>query len=215
MESAPTIQTQQSALPESAPAPQKRGAETSLRTCLATGEELSKDFLIRFVVGPDNSIVPDLSANLPGRGLWVKAEREAIETAARKNLFSKAAKTSVTVDKSLTDHVEALLRKRCLDFMGLAKRAGATVLGQPQVEAALRSQQLGLLLVAQDAVQSLENRGVAVNRLFTRTEMGAAFGYEQNVYVGLLRHTLTDKLKIEIARLEKIALQHNMTDGNG
>ncbi len=176
---------------------------------------MPKDELIRFVVAPDNSIVPDLAGNLPGRGLWVKAEREAIETAARKNLFSRAAKISVTVDKSLANLVEALLRKRCLDFMGLACRAGAAVIGQPQVEAALKPGQLGLLLVAQDAPSSFDNRGMAMNRLFTRTELGAAFGYAQTVYVGFRPHTLTQKLKTDLARLEKIALKDHMSQGNG
>ena len=32
------------------------------------------DELIRFVVGPDG-VVPDLKRKLPGRGLWVTAER--------------------------------------------------------------------------------------------------------------------------------------------
>ena len=44
------------------------------RRCLVTGAVLPKADLIRFVVGPDDSIVPDLAQNLPGRGLWVTAD---------------------------------------------------------------------------------------------------------------------------------------------
>src|SRR5882672_6518751 len=121
---------------------------SSTRTCLVTSEELPKDELVRFVIGPDNSVVPDLAQNLPGRGLWVKAAREPIATAARKNLFSKAAKASVRADANLADLVETLLRKRCFDFMGLARGAGLAVLGQNQVEASLRARQLALFLLA-------------------------------------------------------------------
>src|ERR1700733_13639030 len=102
MESAPTLQNQTSGMPEATL------TRSPLRMCLVTREELPKDALVRFVVGPDHSIVADLSCNLPGRGLWVKSTREAITTAAQKNLFAKAAKTSVTVDKNLADQVEAL-----------------------------------------------------------------------------------------------------------
>src|ERR1700722_1900926 len=120
MESVPTLHDQPSGAPEGAILhPQERmpAMSESVRKCLATSEELSKDDLIRFVVGPDTSLVPDLAQNLPGRGLWVKAERDAIALAAKKNLFAKAAKTSVKVVPELADQVAALLRKRCLDFM--------------------------------------------------------------------------------------------------
>src|SRR5437870_12059149 len=47
----------------------------SLRRCVVTRAVLPKAALVRFVVGPTGEIVPDVAARLPGRGLWVKAER--------------------------------------------------------------------------------------------------------------------------------------------
>ncbi len=38
--------------------------------------------MIRFVVGPDRQIVPDLAGRLPGRGLWLSASGDVIEFAA-------------------------------------------------------------------------------------------------------------------------------------
>jgi len=43
------------------------------RTCLATRELRPKSELIRFVTGPDGSVVPDIAGKLPGRrskGNW-------------------------------------------------------------------------------------------------------------------------------------------------
>src|ERR1700722_18822072 len=94
-------------------------SHTSERKCLVTGEVRPKDELIRFVAAPDHSITPDLAQNLPGRGLWVTADREAITTAARKNLFARAAKAQVKADPALADRVVELMKKRCLDFLGL------------------------------------------------------------------------------------------------
>ena len=185
---------------------------SSERRCLATGEMLPKGELIRFVVGPDHSLVPDLAQNLPGRGLWVKADRAALTLAAEKNLFAKAAKTSVKIPAEFLEQVTSLLRRRCLDFLGLAKRAGIAVLGQPQVEAALKARKLALLLIADDAAGNLPRTDLAPVRFLTRTDMGAALGYGQNVYVGFMPHALTDKLKTELARLEKIALQHHINE---
>src|SRR5882724_11710040 len=46
-----------------------------LRTCIVTGEEGTPERMIRFVVGPQGEVVPDLARKLPGRGLWVRAGR--------------------------------------------------------------------------------------------------------------------------------------------
>src|SRR5262249_22466331 len=118
------------------------------RRCLVTGEVLPKEALIRFVIGPDASVVPDLAHGLPGRGLWLKAGRAFIDTAVQKNLFARAAKAQARPAADLADQVERLMRKRCLDFIGLARGAGIAVLGQPQVEAALKAGKIGLLLLA-------------------------------------------------------------------
>jgi predicted RNA-binding protein YlxR (DUF448 family) len=190
----------------------------SERKCLVTGKTLPKDDLIRFVIAPDHSVVPDLAHNLPGRGLWVTADRSSIEIAAKKNLFAKAAKTAAKPDSHLADIVANLLRKRCLDFLGLARRSGIAVLGQPQVEAAMKGAKLALLLLADDATQmtdvryqmsgstgSLTSDICHLSSVFTRDELGAALGHDQLVYVGLQPHNLTERLQAELARLEKIA----------
>ena len=54
------------------------------RKCIATNELHLKDILIRFVVGPDDQIVPDIAGKLPGRGIYVLALRSALETAVEK-----------------------------------------------------------------------------------------------------------------------------------
>ena len=66
-----------------------------VRTCIATGEQGAPVRMIRFVVGPQGDVVPDLARRLPGRGMWVRAERAAIEHAVAKNLFAKSAKAAV------------------------------------------------------------------------------------------------------------------------
>jgi predicted RNA-binding protein YlxR (DUF448 family) len=188
----------------------------SERRCIVTGDVCAKDGLIRFAISPDKIVVPDLAQNLPGRGLWVTASHDAIQTAARKNLFSKAAKQTVKADPNLADHVAQLMRKRCLEFIGLARRSGIAVLGQPQVEAALKSKHLALLLLASDASQTPEQLRSLIPAfcLLTRDELGAALGHEQIVYAGLKAHGLTDKLKTALAQLTKLS-PPDLTKVNG
>ncbi|MGH6930578.1 MAG: DUF448 domain-containing protein, partial [Dongiaceae bacterium] len=59
-----------------------------LRRCIVTRATLPKDVLVRFVIGPSGEIVPDVWGKLPGRGLWVKSDRAALESAVAKNLFA-------------------------------------------------------------------------------------------------------------------------------
>ena len=42
-----------------------------LRRCIVTRESLPKERMIRFVLGPDRELVPDLAGKLPGRGMWL------------------------------------------------------------------------------------------------------------------------------------------------
>ncbi len=181
------------------------GVSDAERRCLASGKMKPRAEMIRFVIGPDNAVVPDLSENLPGHGLWVSATPEAICLASKKNLFAKAAKTTAHPAASLTEDVARLLHKRCLEFLGLAKGAGIAVLGEAQTEAALRANKLALYLHAPDATRVLDNRNsIAECETFSRDAMGAAFGYDQIVYAGIAPHRLTEKLKLEIKRLQSM-----------
>lgn len=51
-----------------------------LRRCVVTRESLPKERMIRFVLGPDRQVVPDLAAKLPGRGMWLSAAWDVIES---------------------------------------------------------------------------------------------------------------------------------------
>ena len=113
-----------------------RGAE---RRCLATGQVLPKAALVRFVVGPDGALVVDVEERLPGRGLWVKADRAALEKAAAKRLFGRSARQMVIVPGDLPAQVVARLERRCLDLLGLARRAGLAVAGFEKVRDWIRS----------------------------------------------------------------------------
>jgi len=53
----------------------------SERRCIASGKVQPTTGMIRFVVGPESEIVPDVLGKLPGRGIWITAERAALEKA--------------------------------------------------------------------------------------------------------------------------------------
>jgi len=121
-----------------------------VRRCILTRERHPRARLLRFVLDPDGQVVPDVDERLPGRGLWLSPGRDVIEMAASRRAFSRAARRPVTVPSDLADRVEALLVRRCLNILGLARRGGQVVTGFEKVRARLRERPVGVLLAASD-----------------------------------------------------------------
>ena len=170
----------------------RRAAEDQ-RRCVATGESRQRDDLIRFVVAPDSSVVPDLDGRLPGRGLWLTPDRALLEKTRLTQVFSRAAKASVTVAPDLADRLERMLAQRCIDYLGLARRAGQAVVGYEQVRAFLRERGggAGALVAARDGaaggrdkIRHLAPKAPLVTVLDS-AELGAAFGTGAVVHVAL------------------------------
>jgi predicted RNA-binding protein YlxR (DUF448 family) len=127
------------------------------RRDLVSGAVMGETRLIRFVAAPDGTVTPDLGRKLPGRGLWVAADRASVEQAARKGGFSRSAKAKLSAAPDLADQVETLLVRQCLDRLGLARRAGALTSGFEKVSALVSSGRAAWLIEASDG--SADGRG--------------------------------------------------------
>ncbi|MDP9196702.1 MAG: RNA-binding protein [Pseudomonadota bacterium] len=182
------------------------GLRSPLRRCIVTGAVDSRDTLIRFVAAPDGHVVPDLAASLPGRGYWVQARRDILETAIRKNLFSRAARKPVRAGSDLPALVETLLRQRCLDLLGLARRAGQMVFGFDNVDAALRSGRAEVILTASDAGADGRNKiqglaaGKTVTESFDSSALGSVCGRDRIIHVALFQGALARNFLAEVKR---------------
>lgn len=163
------------------------------RRCIVTGEVRPAEALVRFVVGPDGQVVPDIAGRLPGRGLWVSAQADAIETAAKKGLFSRAARAKVAVPPDLAGQVRAALTARLLDLLGLAKKAGQVTAGLAKVEEASAKRHMLALFLAADAgaegrrnaARLAEKAGIPVIEAFTAAQLGLALGRANVVHAAL------------------------------
>ncbi len=127
--------------------------ELNPRSCIVSRERLDRQHLIRFVIGPDNEVYPDLKETLPGRGVWVEAKRTSVQTAVDKRLFAKAFKQDVRAREDLAELVDRLLGERALQALALTKKAGLLVTGFSKVDSAVRANNVDLLLHASDAAE--------------------------------------------------------------
>lgn len=187
------------------------------RRCLVTRTAEPREGLIRFAVGPDGTVVPDLAERLPGRGLWLTARRDIVQTACAKGAFARAARRRVTVPDGLDLLVESLLARRCIELIGLARRAGLVTTGYGKVRAALSADRVALLLAPLDATgrdaaelagRADTTRRRAANRpevtrwaVLTRAELGAVLGRDDAVHVALSAAPLTERIERELSRL--------------
>lgn len=176
------------------------------RRCIVTGEVQPKAGLIRFVAGPDGQVVPDLAEKLPGRGIWVSADRAAIDKAAAKGLFSRAAKAPVRMPDGLADLIEAGLARRVVELVSLARKSGIAVAGFEKVKGWLAEGRAKVLLQASDGSERGKGKlwtptGGRWFGCLTASELGLSFGRDHVIHGALAAGGLTDKVILEASRL--------------
>jgi predicted RNA-binding protein YlxR (DUF448 family) len=179
------------------------------RRDLATRQVMDESRLIRFVAAPDGSVAPDLGRKLPGRGMWVEATRAAVDEAVKRNLFARAAKAQLKPASDLSDLIEALLARRCLDQLGLARREGVLVSGFEKAAAAIRAGRAAWLVEAADGAADGRGKLLALARhqttricgTFGVDDLSLALGLENAIHAVLLEGGRADRWTLEVERL--------------
>ena len=181
------------------------------RRDIVSGQVMDEAALVRFVAGPGGLVVPDLARKLPGRGLWVAADRVSVETAVKKGAFSRAAKAKLAASADLADQVETLLRRRLLDGLGLAKRAGELISGFEKVASTLNAGKAAWLIEASDGAADGRRKILNVARkspkppqlcgLFDAEELGLALGAENVIHTAFLAGRGADRWTADVRRL--------------
>jgi predicted RNA-binding protein YlxR (DUF448 family) len=186
------------------------------RTCIVTREVHPPAEMIRFVLGPDDQVVPDLKHKLPGRGAWVTARAEMVETAVKRRLFSRAFKTEAKAPATLSKDIDAWLLADLRQSLALANKAGAVVTGFTKVEAAIAAEKpLAALVHAAEAAEdgrrklagALRKRfgeaisGVPVIDVLPGAELDLALGRPHVIHAGLVAGAGSDGFLMRWHRL--------------
>lgn len=194
----------------------RKSARGTERLCAATGTVRPVDDMIRFVVSPEGTAVPDLKRRLPGRGVWVTATRDALRQAIARKAFARSFKRDVRPAPELIQLTERLLERAALDALSIAHKAGQAVAGFTRIEAALAQGGVAALLHASDAApdgvrklngaarRNSEDHGtVAVLDAFTSAQLDLAMGRSNVVHAALLAGPESRTFLTRSARLER------------
>ena len=154
--------------------------------------------------------MPDILEKLPGRGIWVAAERSALETAVKKGLFARGAKQQVSVSDTLVDDVEALLAKRLIDGISMARKAGKAVAGFEKVKDWLGREEARILFQAIDGSERGKSKLFPPGgkgsffEVLTASELGLSFGRERVIHAALGFGGLTERIREDAIRLSGV-----------
>ncbi len=169
-----------------------RDRSEPIRRCLVTRRSGSRDRLVRFVLSPDGVVVPDAAEKLPGRGAWIGARRDLVETAVRRGLFAHALRSpALRRQPDLADRTEAALARRLLESLGIARKSGRLVAGFEKTRQRLCGKAVGAVLEAADGapdglgrLRSLQPGAPRVGCL-TASEIGSLFSRPRTVHAAV------------------------------
>ena len=179
--------------------------EETTRMCALTRAEKPVAELIRFVLGPDEAIVPDTDAKAEGRGVWISLNRELVAEAVKKKVFARSLKCEVKLPEDLPALTQVRLEQRFLNALGMARKAGQLTFGATKVRSLIESNGLVALITATDAAedgrskmagalralhyaaaeQGIDGFKVPHFELLTSEQMGLALGLENVIHAAL------------------------------
>lgn len=194
---------------------QDRQTAETVRRCAVTRRRLAKDALIRFVIDPDGTIVPDIREKLPGRGVWLTGAHDTVGDATKRNVFAQTLKTKVSLPENLASQVDGLLAEAALSALALANKAGEVVFGAAKIEETMRKGPVIALIHAKEAAEDgrrkLDGKALAMTggapipaiRIFTEGELGLASGRTNVIHAALIQGGAARKFLAAAARLER------------
>jgi predicted RNA-binding protein YlxR (DUF448 family) len=191
--------------------PRTHAEASRQRRDIVSGEVMDEHALVRFVAGPDGVVYPDVSRKLPGRGIWVAANRAAVDAAVKKNAFSRSAKQTLKPAADLADQVEAQLRGRVLSSLGLARKAGDLTWGFDRVSAVIATGKAAWMIEASDGAEDGRRKLLGLARhqsppprllgAFDSGELGLALGLDNVIHLAFLAGRGAGRWSAEVDRL--------------
>jgi predicted RNA-binding protein YlxR (DUF448 family) len=194
---------------------QHREATDTVRRCAVTRALRPKDELIRFVLGPDGAVVPDIKEKLPGRGVWLTASRDTVAEALKRNAFPRAFKQEAKAPQGLDALVDRLLAEAAISTLSLANKAGEVVFGNAKVEEAIAKGRVIALIHAREAAEDgcrkldAKARGkrggmtIPAVHALSVDELGLASGRTNVIHAALIQGGAALKVLAAASRLER------------
>lgn len=180
------------------------------RSCLGCREVRSKNELLRFVLAPDGTVLPDILRKLPGRGAYTCFSRSCLESALKKRQFQRSFKSEVKLlpEAELTALIANRLEEKINSLIALANKAGKAVSGSDKVLETLRKGDADMLILAADIssdsrakfLAAAQKAGIATFMFSLKESLGAPLGKEVRTAVAVLKSSFAEALQLDLKR---------------
>ncbi len=183
--------------------------------CIISREVKPTDKLVRFVLSPDLTVVPDVKCDLPGRGVWISADKYAVETAVNKKAFGRGFKAAAHADSGLPDLVGTLLARQALSLFSLAQKAGLIRTGFTKVLKLIEDKRAATVVHArdgaEDGVRKIKGKVIAAYgadasvdtiQSFTSEELSLALGRSNVIHAAMTDAGLTKEFVLRAKKYE-------------
>lgn len=175
--------------------------------CIQSGEEMEKDRMLRFVIGPENVLYADFAENLPGTAFWCNLYRPALQQALTENLFAKSSGVDVIIPADIMAQIDRGLRHQALAMISMARKAGMFVTGAEKTEQTLKSGKAAIYLTA--AIKDADTRmkltyhaqKCRIVDLFNSDELSQASGANKVFHAAMLRGGSANAFFAQVKRL--------------
>ncbi len=185
------------------------------RRCIVTKDSTDKTDLIRFALSPDNVVTPDVEETLPGRGVWVSANKDVLAKAIEQKLFSKAFKSNVIADEKLPQSVESILNQKCLNLLSMARRSGDAILGFDKVQNSCKKDRIAAYITCSaegaDSRKKITNmlpKNVEVVTLWDADTLSGHLGTDNTNHAVLKQSGIANKFIKEYRKLRAFGVQY-------
>ena len=170
--------------------------------------DIDENDFIKFSLSPDNKLIPDLHNNLPGKSIWVPANKKLIKYIQERDDVKKHFGVSRLFSNDLVYLVKKILRKKILNSISLTKKAGYLAIGLDTIKTKLIEKNHCLIVVAKGA-KSLQSYSVfsssnvsCFENLLYQKDLEKSTGKNNVKYVGILSKNFKKTIQVDLNKLK-------------
>ena len=175
---------------------------------------INKDDFIKICLSPDNKLIPDLCEKLPGKSVWLPADKSLIVDILKKEDLKTYFGVSKIFSPDLVSIIEIVLRKKIMSSISMTKKSGVLAIGLDAIKAQLIQNRHCLIIVAMGA-KSLANKSYFASEnvsifesLLEQKDLEKSTGKINVKYVGVFSKNFKKTIQVDLNKLKGFIDNH-------
>ena len=175
---------------------------------------INKDDFIKICLSPDNKLIPDLCDKLPGKSVWLPADKSLLVDILKKEDLKTYFGVPKIILPDLVSKIEMILRKKILSSISMTKKSGVLAIGLDAIKTQLIQNRHCLIIVARGA-RSLADKSFFVSKnisvfesLLEQKDLEKSTGKINVKYVGIFSKNFKKTIQVDLNKLKGFIDNH-------